>query len=66
MGEMHTIFWIENLKERDHLETRHRWEYDDRMDLRKIGVEGVDWIHLAQSRYQCQAHIYTVTNSSVP
>jgi hypothetical protein len=28
-----------------------RWE-DIRMDLREIGSEGVDWIHLAQDRGQ--------------
>jgi hypothetical protein len=26
---------------------RHRWEDDITMDLRQIGWEGVDWIHLA-------------------
>jgi hypothetical protein len=29
---------------------RHRWEYGIRMDLREIGLEGVDWIRLAQDR----------------
>jgi hypothetical protein len=28
---------------------RHRWEYI-RMDLREIGWEGVDWMHLTQDR----------------
>jgi hypothetical protein len=27
-----------------------RWEGNIRMDLRKIGSEGVDWIHLARGR----------------
>jgi hypothetical protein len=27
---------------------RHRWEDNIRMDLREIGLEGVDWIHLVQ------------------
>jgi hypothetical protein len=26
---------------------RRRWEDNIRMDLREIGWEGVDWIHLA-------------------
>jgi hypothetical protein len=30
---------------------RHRWEDNIRMDLRQMGWEGVDWIHLAQDRY---------------
>jgi hypothetical protein len=29
---------------------RRRWENGVRMDLRKIGLEGVDWIRLAQDR----------------
>jgi hypothetical protein len=29
---------------------RHRWEDNMRMDLKKIGWEGVDWVHLAQDR----------------
>jgi len=29
---------------------RPRWEDSIRMDLREIGWEGVDWIHLAQDR----------------
>jgi hypothetical protein len=31
---------------------RRRWEDNTAMDLRKIGREDVDWIHLAQDRYQ--------------
>jgi hypothetical protein len=33
---------------------RHRWEdkMPVRMNLREIGLEGVDWIHLAQDRDQ--------------
>jgi len=52
MGEMrnHTIFWLENLKERGPLgRPRRRWE-DIRMNLRKIGWADVDWMHLAQDR----------------
>jgi hypothetical protein len=46
---MHTIFCLENLKGRDHSERhRSRWEDNNRMDLREIGWEAVNWIHLAQ------------------
>jgi hypothetical protein len=31
---------------------RHRWEDDIKMDLREMGWEGVDWIHLDQDRDQ--------------
>jgi hypothetical protein len=27
---------------------RRRWEDNVRMDLRRIGMEGVEWVHLAQ------------------
>jgi hypothetical protein len=30
--------------------SRHRWEDNIRMDLRKIGWEDVDWMHLPQVR----------------
>jgi hypothetical protein len=42
--EMCTIFWLENLKGRDHVE--------DRDTDREIGWEGVDWMQLAQNRDQ--------------
>jgi hypothetical protein len=29
---------------------RRRWEGNIRMDLREMGWEGVDWIHVAQDR----------------
>jgi hypothetical protein len=30
----------------------HRWEYNIGIDLREIGWEGVDWMHLTQDRDQ--------------
>jgi hypothetical protein len=32
--------------------TRRRFEVNIRMDLRGIVWEGVEWMHLAQDRYQ--------------
>jgi hypothetical protein len=32
---------------------RRRWEDGIRMDLREIGLGGVDWIRLAQEREGC-------------
>jgi hypothetical protein len=29
---------------------RPRWEDNIRMDLREVGLQGVNWIHLAQNR----------------
>jgi hypothetical protein len=31
---------------------RRRWVYNIKMDLREIGWGGMDWIDLAQYRYQ--------------
>jgi hypothetical protein len=36
------------------------------MDLREIGWEGVDWIHVAQDRVHWQALVNTVMNLRVP
>jgi hypothetical protein len=45
---------------------RRRWEDNIRMDLRVIGWEGVDCMHLAQDRNQWRAFVNTVTNLRVP
>jgi hypothetical protein len=41
---------------------KRRWEDNIRMDLREIGWQGVDWIHLAQDKDQLQAAVNTVMN----
>jgi hypothetical protein len=43
-----------------------RWEDASIMDLREIGWEGVDWIHLAQDRDQGRALVNTVLDLRVP
>jgi hypothetical protein len=43
-----------------------RWEDNVRTDLREIGLEGVDWIHLAQNRDQWRAHVNLIINLRVP
>jgi hypothetical protein len=45
---------------------RSRWKNNIRTDLREIGWEGVDWIHLAQDKEQWQAFVNTVMNLRVP
>jgi hypothetical protein len=42
MGGMRRVFWLQNLKGRDHSQDL---DMDEWMDLRKIGWEGVDWFH---------------------
>jgi hypothetical protein len=44
---------------------RRRWEDGMRMDLREIGLGAVDWIRLAQDRYQWRAVVSEVMNLSV-
>jgi hypothetical protein len=33
---------------RPHERPRHRWDDEIKIELREIGWEGVEWIHLAQ------------------
>jgi hypothetical protein len=42
------------------------WEDNVAMNLREIGGDGMDWIHLAQGRDQLRALVNTVTNFRVP
>jgi hypothetical protein len=42
--------------------TRHKWEDNIRMDLREIGWEIVDWMHLAQDGDQWWALVNMVMN----
>jgi hypothetical protein len=45
---------------------RRRWEDNIKMDLREIGLEGENWIRLAEDRVQCGAFVNTVMNLRVP
>jgi hypothetical protein len=45
--------------------SRRRWEDGIRMDLREIGLEGVDWIRLAQVRNRWRAVVSAVMNLRV-
>jgi hypothetical protein len=42
------------------------WEHNINIDLKEIGWEGVDWIHLAQDRDHWWAHVNMVMNFWVP
>jgi len=58
--EMHTIFWLENLKERIHLEDLGVSGKNIGMDLRVIAWEGVDLTQLTQDRAQWWAPVNTI------
>jgi hypothetical protein len=45
---------------------RHRWEDGINMNLRVIGIDGTNWIQLAQDRVQWLACVNTVINVRVP
>jgi len=45
---------------------RLMWEYNIRMDLREIGSEVMDWIHLAHDRDQWRSPVNTVMNLRIP
>jgi hypothetical protein len=45
---------------------RRRWVDNNKMDLRAIGWDGIDWIELAQDRDQWRALVNTVMNLRVP
>jgi hypothetical protein len=42
-----------------HERPRCRWENNIKMDLRQIGCDNVEWIHLAQERAQSLALVNT-------
>jgi hypothetical protein len=52
---MHTKFWSQSLKERDHSEDLDIEGDNTRTNLREIGLEGVDSIHTARDRDQWRA-----------
>jgi hypothetical protein len=45
---------------------RRRWKDNIKIDLREIGWEGVDWMHVAEDMDQLQALVNTVMNLRVP
>jgi hypothetical protein len=45
---------------------RHRWEDNIKMDLRERGIDGANWIWLAQNRIQWWVIVNMVMNLQVP
>jgi hypothetical protein len=67
MGEERKVYkvLVGKPKERDRGRPRRRWEDGIRMDLREIGLGGVDWIRLSQDRDQRRAVVSAVMNLRV-
>jgi hypothetical protein len=64
-GEVFTGFWLGGPKVRDHWEEvgvgggiTLRWTL--------TGIDGANWLRLAQDRVQCRAFVNTVMNLLVP
>jgi hypothetical protein len=45
---------------------RCMWEDNIKLDLRKTGIDGANWIRLAQDRVQWRAFVNTIMNLRVP
>jgi hypothetical protein len=45
---------------------RRSWEDNIKMDLQKVGCEGMDWIELAQERDRWRALVNALMNLRVP
>jgi hypothetical protein len=45
---------------------RRRWEDNIKMDLTEIGIDGANWIQLAQDRLQWRPCVNTVMDLRVP
>jgi hypothetical protein len=45
---------------------RCRWEDNSKMDLREIGLDGLDWIYMVQGRDQWRALVNTVMKLRFP
>jgi beta-galactosidase/beta-glucuronidase len=43
-----------------------RWEDNIKLNHREIGIDGANWIQLAQDRAQCQTSVNMVMNLQVP
>jgi hypothetical protein len=65
-GEVFIGFWLGVPKVRALGRPRLRWEDNIKMDLREIGIDGANWIQLAQGRVQWRAFVNTEMNLRVP
>jgi hypothetical protein len=59
------MFWSEDLGRRPLGRLSSRWDDNIKLDLRKIRLDGVDWINLAQDRDQLRDLVNTVKHLHV-
>jgi hypothetical protein len=65
-GGVYRVFIGRPKGKRSLVRPRCRWEDNIKMNLREIGIDGANWIQLAQDRVWWQACVNTVTNLRVP
>jgi hypothetical protein len=66
-GEVFIGIWLGCPKVKRPLERpRHRLEGNIKMDLKETGIDGANWIQLAQDRVRWRAFLNTVMNLRVP
>jgi hypothetical protein len=64
---MHIGYWWEKPERKRPLgRSRRRWGDNIKMNLREVGWDGMDWIHLAKNRDQWRALVNTAMNLRVP
>jgi hypothetical protein len=65
-GGVLTVFWLGGPKTRDHWEDLSvGGRITIKMDLGEIGIDGANWIRLAQDTVQWRAFVNTVMNLRV-
>jgi hypothetical protein len=60
-SEVHKEIWLENVK-RSLGRPEYRWKNDIKMNLKEVGLEDTDRIHLAQDRDQWRVFIGLIPN----
>jgi hypothetical protein len=60
-----TEFWL-GVPKKPLRRPRRRWEDNIKMNLREIGIDGANWVQLAQNRIQWRSPVNTVMNLRVP
>jgi hypothetical protein len=45
---------------------RRRWDDNIKLDLKDIGIDGANWIQVAQDRFKWRVFVNTVMNLLVP
>jgi hypothetical protein len=68
-GEMknaHKILIGKPERKRPLVRPMHRWEDNNKMDVREIGFGSVEWIHMAQDRNRCLSVLFASHETLCP